>query len=202
MYLKILKKTLRYSLAFIGLLIAGLFLWLNFGVYTFTNSVERDEIISQVKNAPALPESFLEIYGKVNQEQMNRSVYSWFLNWANGHNYSQPHIDASAEWAMDHRKGYMQNIAAMAFFLNRNVSKEECVQFLFARKNFYHNCIGVEQAALFYYKKPLNSLSDDEMIGLIAMYPYPSLYNPLGSNRRFHDRFESLNKKYIQATKH
>lgn len=196
MYLKILKKTLRYSLAFIGLLIAGLFLWLNFGVYTFTNSAERNAIITEIENAPVLPKRFLKIYTKLNREEMDRSVYAWFLNWANGHNYSQPHIDASAEWTITHRMGQMENIAAMAFFLSKNVSKEKCVQFKSARIDFTHNCIGVEQAARYYYKKPLVSLNDDEMIGIIAMYKNPSLFNPLGNKRRFEDRVNVLKSIY------
>jgi hypothetical protein len=126
MYLKILKKTLRYSLAFIGLLIAGLFLWLNFGVYTFTNSAERNAIITEIENAPVLPKRFLKIYTKLNREEMDRSVYAWFLNWANGHNYSQPYIDASAEWAINYRMGQMENIAAMAFFLVKCSQRKVC----------------------------------------------------------------------------
>ncbi|MFY7728863.1 MAG: transglycosylase domain-containing protein [Flavobacterium sp.] len=177
------------------MLIAGLFLWLNFGVYTFTNIAERNAIVTEVKNAPVLPKRFLKIYTKLNREEMDRSVYAWFLNWANGHNYSQPYIDASAEWAIYLRKGCMQNIAAMAFFLNRNVSKEECVQFLFSRMDFHYNCIGVEQAALFYYKKPLVSLNDDQLIGIIAMYVNPLLFNPLSNKKRFEDRVQTLKEK-------
>ena len=198
MYLKILKKTLRFVFAFLAILIAGLFLWLNFGVYTFTNSAERNAIIAEVKSAPALPERFLKIYAKVNEESMNRSIYSWFLDWANGHNYSQPHIDASAEWTMTHRMGQMENIAAMAFFLSKNVSKEKCIQFQSARIDFTHNCIGVEQAARYYYKKPLASLNDDEMISIIAMYKNPSLFNPLGNKKRFEDRVNALKSIYYK----
>lgn len=197
MYLKILKKTLRYSLVFIGLLIAGLFLWLNFGIYTFTNSAERNAIVAEVKNAPALPERFLKIYAKVNEEEMNRDVTVWFLHALNGHPYyGQPHVKVAEEALMLRRRGEIRNIAAMAFFLSKNVSKEECVQFQSARIDFTHNCIGVEQAARYYYKKPLSSLNDDELIGIIAMYKNPSLFNPLGNKRRFEDRVNVLKSIY------
>ena len=71
------------------------------------------------------------------------------------------------------------NIAAMAFFLERNVTVTECIQFRSAYMDFTHGCIGVQKAAVYYYHKTLPALSDDEMIGLIAMYKNPSLYNPL-----------------------
>nr|WP_322623901.1 transglycosylase domain-containing protein [uncultured Flavobacterium sp.] len=180
MYLKVLKKTLRYVFALLAILIVGLFLWLNFGVYTFTNRAERDDIIAQVKSAPALPERFMKIYTKVNEEEINKSVSVWLLHALNGHSYyQQPHVKVAEEVVMLGRRGEIMNIAAMAFFLERNVTVTECIQFRSAYMDFTHGCIGVQKAAVYYYHKTLPALSDDEMIGLIAMYKNPSLYNPL-----------------------
>lgn len=199
MYLKVLKKTLRYVFALLAILIAGLFLWLNFGVYTFTNSVERNEIITQVKSAPVLPERFLKIYNKVNEEEINRSVSVWFLHALNGHPYyGQPYVKVAEEFVMLRRRGEIRNIATMVFFLERNVTSTECIQFRSAYMDFTHGCIGLQKAAIYYYHKPLPSLSDDEMIGLVAMYKNPSLYNPLRNKKRFQDRVNTLKSIYLK----
>lgn len=199
MCLRILRKTLQYVFAVLALIIAGLFLWLNFGVYTFTNRVEREVVIKEVKNAPTLPERFLKIYTKINDEEMNTSVTVWFLHELNGHSYyEQPHVKMAEEVVMLRRRGEIKNIATMAFFLERNVTLTECIQFQSARIDFTHNCIGVEQAARYYYKKPLAALSDDEMIGLIAMYKNPSFFNPLRNQKRFQERVNTLKSIYVK----
>lgn len=193
MPLKKLKKALRYVFALLVLLIAGLFLWLNFGAYTFTNSAERDEMIAQVKNAPVLPERFLKIYTKLNTEKMDRSVLVWFLHALNGHSYyQQPHVKVAQELLILRRRGEIKNTVALASFLENNVTSTECIQFYSAHMDFTHGCIGVQKAAMYYYHKPLPALSDDEMIGLIAMYKNPSLYNQLRNEKRFQDRVNSL----------
>lgn len=182
------------------MLIAGIFLWLNFGVYTFTNRAERDGIIAQVKRAPALPERFLKMYTRVNEEEVNRSVSAWFFYALNGRIYNeQPHVKVAEEVVILRRRGEIKNIAAMAFFLERNVTVTECIQFRSANMDFTHGCIGVQKAAVYYYHKTLPALNDDEMIGLVAMYKNPSLYNPLRkSSCSFQNRVSTLKSIYFK----
>lgn len=196
MYLKILKKTLRYSLVFIGLLIAGLFLWLNFGVYTFINSAERNAIVAEVKSAPELPDNFMRMYTGLYPESVNNSFYHWLYDGINGNDYELLPRSVAYNFSASVHKANFFKWAAFSMYINNNTSRNECLQAIMWRYDFTHNCIGVEQAARYYYKKPLASLNDDELIGIIAMYKNPSLFNPLGNKRRFEDRVNVLKSIY------
>jgi len=196
MYLKILKKTLRYSLVFIGLLIAGLFLWLNFGVYTFIDGKTRNSIINSIEEAPELPDNFMRVYTTLYPESINNSFYHLLYDSLKGEHYELLPRSVAYDFSASVHKANFFKWAAFSMYINNNTSREECLQAIMWRYDFTHNCIGVDQAAQFYYRKPLVSLNDDEMIGIIAMYKNPSLFNPLSNKKRFEDRVQTLKEKF------
>ena len=61
--------------------------------------------------------------------------------------------------------------------LEDNVSQEKCFEYVATTSDFMYCAIGIHQAALTFFDKPLDSLAVDEQLGLILKLRSPTLYD-------------------------
>lgn len=199
----IIQKTLKYIGTIVLMVFVGFFLWLQFGIYIITNSGQRNLILTEIDKTPELPGNFIEVYTLLYPESMENGFLGWVYDEVNNNKYEL--LPKSVAYSF---RGVMQSPgfwkwAALTIYINNNTTRGECLAFIMQQTDFTHNCMGTQQAAEFYFKKPLSGLSNDEVIGLISLSENPSLYNPLRKNAKaYQSRFETLKKQYLKAAKH
>lgn len=193
----LIQKTLKYIGIFAVILFVGFFLWLQFGIYVITNGAEREAYIKVVTAAPQLPKNFIKVYSKVYPERINGNVYKLILYRFFGERYNIPSLDISQHYMSSRRRGDLYNIVVITSYTERNFSQEQCLNFYFQYLDFTHNNIGIEAASQYFYKQPLNGLSDEQILELIVMEKNPSLYDRnKRDNGLFRGAYDVLKHKY------
>lgn len=77
-------------------------------------------------------------------------------------------------------KSYWRKIkeAVLALWLEQKYTKEELLALYINKVNYGKGCIGIKQAACFYYHKTLQELELLEIVTLVAILPNPERNNP------------------------
>jgi len=193
----LIKKALRYCLMLMALVIAGLFLWMQLGLYLITDSTQRKMIVSEIKAAPPVPENFINVYSKVHPEEMNYSTYRCFFERVSGNYIDSPCLAAAYMFYSTIRNANFFKWGTFAIYIDNNTTRKECIQFNMHRIDFTHNNIGVEAASQYYYRKPVANLSDYEILELLVMAKNPSLYNKNRiNNQPFKNAYAVIKHKY------
>lgn len=143
-----------------------------------------DEVFLKINAVPELPESFKDTYKKVNPDVFKTNYNSCFLKTIFGFDkivYPPSkevahHCYALFSGAKSRFQSKM-NYLGFVYILEENVSQEKCFEYAMSRFDFLNNQKGINNAARFYYKKPLDSLNLNEQLGLIVFLENPSLYN-------------------------
>lgn len=145
---------------------------------------DLDEVISKIKTAPELPENFKNTYKKVYpgvfETNLNASFLKTILRYKKvvyppsrevAYLYHSVHSQTNS--IFKNRMIYM----GFVYIVEENVSQEKCFEYTMSHFDFLNEIKGIDNAAKFYYNKPLDSLSLDEQLGLIVSLDNPSMYN-------------------------
>lgn len=157
-----------------------------------------NEVAKEIKKSKQLDARVLSMYDRVydNASENTSIKHAWKMLW--GKKIECPCYNATRRFPfhLNKRKKLTENSYAIATRLESKVSQVDCLNFLFEKFDYLYGAIGIEEAALVYFKKPMNELTDDELIGLIIMHENPSLFNPKRKKERFDKRVsEAKNKK-------
>lgn len=89
----------------------------------------------------------------------------------------------------------------IAVQLERQYTKEEIIAMYLNKFDFIHGAKGIESAAQIYFGKPASQLGIDECAILVGMLKNPTMYNPVGSDKKLKRTFYRRNTVYAQMTK-
>jgi penicillin-binding protein 1A len=89
----------------------------------------------------------------------------------------------------------------IAVKLEKQYTKNEIIAMYLNKFDFNHNAKGIESAAQIYFSKPASLLNIDEAAILVGMLKNPTLYNPVGSDKKRERTFNRRNTVYGQMAK-
>lgn len=169
-------------------------IWLFFGIKNAYKEVYTEEkikeIITAIKQAPPIPEDFKSTVQLVYPEIFETSLYKHDINSFFG-NYETPcpskSIAYQFHWHPKNWTFFSGTIPfSLAWYLEGEITQEECFAFEIANFDFMNNQKGIYNASEYYYEKDLKDLSSKEQLELIIMMKNPAYYN----KRRFPKRLE------------
>ena len=199
-YTRTLKRLFKIFLTTVILLLLiffGTTVYLKHSASQILTADKFKQICDDIYSSPTLPQHFKDTYTKVYPNAFDDNFNTTFVKSILGKGQEQcPSRQVANQcWTLftGTSSHFMQklNYAGFVWLLEDNVSQEKCFEYFVSRTDFLYNTKGPEQAAQFYYKKTLSSLTIDEEIGLILKIKNPSFYD----NIRFPDRCNKDIKK-------
>ena len=175
-----MKKVLKISLAIliaILIILYGATIYLKSIVKKELTEEKLQEIINSINSAPPLPKNFKETYSNVYVDVFETNFnFSFLLGLVSKRSYQQCPSRSVANWFVS-RCYTRGNYLAFIWLLEDNVSQEKCFEYEASKCDFTQNIIGIEQASLAFYNKPIDSLNIEEQLGMILKLKNPALYN-------------------------
>lgn len=172
----------------IGVSVLSLCLFWQYAISDLNSTVTHEnlqEYVSHIQEAEALPPEIIKVFYEgypmessgvhlLRQFMGNRSRSECPCLWA-----ARTLDFAYSENTEDNRiNRLLDNPWITAQKIEKEVSQDQCLQFVLANMDFFYNTEGIHEAAKFYFQKPLDSLSEREIRSLVIMTRNPILYNP------------------------
>lgn len=111
--------------------------------------------------------------------------------------------DAAVNYGVLPSRGIFWNVVLMAFLFEDYATSQQCLQYNMAHFDFTRNNLGVEAASQYYFKKPVNDLTDDEVLEILVMYQNPTIYNKQSANPKrqalFYESFNVLKARCVSG---
>lgn len=184
---KTLKKQIFYITTLCFLLI-GVFTIVCYMLltYWFTSETERDNFVIKIKTAQELPDRFYDIYNLVYENSLNHGQMRYLLN-RNNKSTECPCRLAGYDFAST--TGL--NLISTTFWLEREVSQKECLNYVANNIIFSYKIVGLRDASIHYYDKEIENLIDEEMLELAIIMENTTFYDkkrhPLRLSKRVND---------------
>jgi len=196
----IIKQLLRIVLGMCGIFICFVGLFIGYVFSDFNKNIDAEQydvIVEEIQKAKKQNESMIAMYGLVNEKSLNNSsinkLFPW--NWKEDF-YESPCLSVVINmYRSSHKERLINNEYIVAHRLEKEFSQEDCLNWLFENANYHYEAKGVEEAAQFYFKKPINELSNDELIGLIILRKAPNSLNPKIHKNRYDKKVNEIKKR-------
>jgi hypothetical protein len=202
--LKQLIKILLTTIIALLIICLGTIAYLKHSAQQIITKKKLNDIIAKINSAPALPKDFKDIYSNVYPNIFNNNFNSNLISAILGNTQEQcpSRQVANNFWSLsaNTKPDLMQklNYAGFIWLLEDNVSQEKCFEYKVSCMDFLYNTKGINQAASYYYKKPLDSLTVDEQLGLILKIQNPSFYNNFSNQDKCDEGVKKLKKKITE----
>lgn len=180
MYAKLFKR-IRYVLIILLVLIVFLFIsiriWLG---YRFDSEVDINDYKSfsrEIKTTEKLPENVYIAFEKVYNYNQNSTCNGILLKTPvsllfNVEKPNCPCFEINYGFALS----FIDRLT-VGIQLDKDVGSQRCLDYYLNNFDFLNGQKGIKPASIFYYEKPLNKLSDVELIELCIMTKNPLRYN-------------------------
>jgi hypothetical protein len=186
-YREYIKHGIIGFIAAIVLVSFGLYIYLTKSVYWEIDKKDRIEIVSAIKSASVLPDRFYYIYNKIYPNSLEKRQLYYFFNRDDGKAECPCRLAGYKASVV-----YDIHLANLVFWLENEVSQNECLNYFAAEVDLLDNTIGVLRASGYYFNKKLEDLTDYEFIELIVMIENPSLYNKKRNADRLKNRVTEI----------
>ncbi|WP_025743685.1 transglycosylase domain-containing protein [Aquimarina pacifica] len=155
--------------------------------YCWKSVVSKKEVavlVSEIREADALPETFYELYEADNPKSLTNDLNMQILNslfYSDTKNTpcSKAVVFSELVW----RKKSMFNRfklreISLSWKIEGETTQKECLNWVAQKYDFLNQGVGIKQAAQKYFGKGISDLSEKEFATLVVMMRNPSLYNP------------------------
>lgn len=142
------------------------------------------EIIRDINAAPPLPENFKATYIRLHPNIFNRNFNANFIYRMFGrcNELSASRKVANHYWLLFSGvpSGFKRNLyyLGLIWLIEQGAKQEKCFEYLVSKHEFLHNINGFSEAALYYYKKLPELLTEEEQLEMIIRIKNPAIYNP------------------------
>ena len=210
-----LKRLLKIILTFviaILLIIWSVTTYLKYSLRQFITEKTLSEIISPIKSARSLPDSFKETYSKVYPDIFKNDLNATLTNsiFRKKATPSPSRQIAEQLWMVfgGTELGLRRKLHYIGFIwiLEDSVTQEKCFEYYVSHYDFGYNTRGIYNASLKFYNKPLDSLTIDEQLGIILLLKNPAYFNKVRNPDRhdkavkeLKDKITGYNSKQAQA---
>lgn len=195
-----MKKLLKILLTTLIILLISFFgtkMYLKYSVKQTIGEQKLNDLIEKINSAPSLPQNFkhtyLKVYPTIFKDNFTTYAIKSILRQTGGQSPPNRQVANHCRTLFSNKSNFdiMLNHLGLMWILEDNVSQEKCFEYNLAHTNFLYNTKGPYEAAIFYYKKPLDSLNIEEQLGMIILIKNPLIFNKV----RFPDRHENAVKK-------
>ena len=122
----------------------------------FISKTKRIEIIGDIKAAPQLPDNFMQVYNDLYPGTLNTNAWKYFYYDLLYDKYIEcPSMSAATWYGAPGRHGAFFYVAQLNFVLEDNTTQQQCLNKILGRVDFTNDVVGVENAAIAYFGKPL-----------------------------------------------
>lgn len=188
---KITKILLKiFALPFIIFLIYSFYLFSKFN--TFIDHSQIEPLIKEVKSTPMSNQKIYDVYSQVNNEILSKTTWSDFFQWLRGNNQTCPCYLVARGSYINKAHKLSENDMVIALRIENKLTQSECLNYLLMNFDFMYGAIGIESAADIYYGKTIDNLTEEEVLGLIAMTISPTLYNPKKNKTKSENKVKEL----------
>ena len=189
-----MKKIIKIST--IGLL--GIFalslLFVQYLKTDFNDSFSQSDIEGlqdEIQSAKELPDQFVKIYNDIYPITNTSGIlYDWTFE-----DYDRDcpclHVTSFRRDLTMNKSRITGNRYVLAWKLEKEVTQQQCLNYLSTQFDFLYNNIGIEEASRFYFDSSVDSLTEKQMKTFVLMFRNPALNNP----KRNPDRVEQELKK-------
>lgn len=156
-------------------------------VYYLETSIDKvmtkerqDLIISQINNSPNLPKRFYDVYNKYYSDSFDQGVLETIFREILGLNSS-----GCLCKAIYYHPGYFDKYKhprfahiILALEVEERCSPVKCLEYELSISYYGNNIRGIKKASEFYYNRPIEELTDREIISLIIIPTRSVYYSP------------------------
>lgn len=166
----------------------GLFIGYIFSDFNHNIDAEQyDAIVANIQSAEKQDEDLIAMFDRVNNNALEKSFFQQLPSWrTNGGYYESPCLSMSWSYMSSHKRRLVNNNYIVAYRLEKEFSQEDCLHCLLENTAYGYEIRGVKNAAEYYFQKPINELSEEELIGLLVIRQASSTYNP----KVYKDRYD------------
>jgi len=182
-----MKKTLKVStVGFLGVVTFTL-LFIQYIKSDFNQSFRNSDIESiheEIKSAKELPDQFVKVY---NENHPITSTSGILFDWTfSEYNRDCPclHVASLKRELLICNNRVTGNRFILALKLEKEVTQQQCLNYLASQFDFLYNNIGIEDASRFYFNNTVDSLTKKQMKTFVLMFRNPNIYKP---NRNLDD---------------
>ena len=158
------------------------FLSLEYLKSDFNNSFSKSDIEhfqKEIKSAKELPEKFVKVYNNIHPiTNTTGIIYDWTFE---DYNKDCPclHVAALGRNLTTNKSRITGNRYILSWKLEKEVTQQQCLNYLANQTDFLYNNIGIEEASRYYFNSTIDSLTDNQMKTLVLMLENPTLNNPI-----------------------
>jgi hypothetical protein len=170
---KFLKKV---SFVLILILLLGIFgfvsarIWLGYRFNSKISYLRYKEFFEDIRNAESMPKELYDAYSRVHPYDQNTSTNELLLKTALrlfNDKFTEtncPCVEVNHPFVTR----FLDRLA-VGIQLDKDAGTIKCLDYYLAHFDFLYGQIGIRNASKFYYKKPLESLEENELIELCIM---------------------------------
>lgn len=172
-----------------------------YGLYIFSpynQDIDWDKltlIVSEIEQAEPQSRRVINMYNKVYEGALERSSTKKLISGFFNVSKDCPCYDVAAESYISKRHSLTENDYVIARQIEARVSQKQCLFYLLATFDYMYQTTGIVNAANLYFDKPLTDLTDDELIGLLALQKNVAYYNPKRFEKRYEERVRMVKAK-------
>lgn len=188
--------TLELGIVGLILLYFGVRIWLYSRFDSVVQDLNYSEYVDELKSTSRLPDKVFEAYEKIHYYD-ERTTTNQFLTGIPIELLKHRRNQTSRCSCVDVNYRFVYNTFdrwTVGLHLDNDVGSRKCLEYYLNNQDFLYNQIGIRNAAEFYFEKPLEALSEREMLELCLMARNPYMYNPITKP----ERIASGLKRYLE----
>lgn len=195
-------------LFFIILILLSAIYWLK--IYLI-NSVKEtisekrlSEFLDSINSSPTLDNKFKEIYKKVYPRVFDEDYSVQIIKGYFRDSYHECPCKQLAAQKLKEILPHKTNsnrsliLIGLVWILEESATQEKCFEYLMSKYDFLYNTKGINEASIFYFKKPLENLNNEEQLGLILKIKNPLLYDNQEHPDKYSQGVIDLKKKITE----
>jgi hypothetical protein len=203
--MKKLAKIVLTTIILIIIIFLGTKTYLKYCVKKIVTENTINDLIDKINSAPTLPKSFKNIYSKVYpgifKKNFTANTISIIFNQTSEQCPSRQVANNCLALLPNTKSIFDQRLNYVGFIwlLEDHISQEKCFEYLMSHWDFLNNTKGPNEAAIYYYKKTLDSLTLEEQLGIILKIQNPSLYDNTRRLEKYEEAVKKLKAKIVNS---
>ena len=193
------KKSIRILWKFILFaIVLGIISWISFYVWlswrfeSVVKNLDYHSFVTEIKKTPELPDKLFKFYYTVHNYDENTTTTTQLMKAPfcilnDKVNLNCPCAEANYGFVLG-----TWDCLTVSLKLDSDVGPRKCLEYYLNNFDFCYGKVGIKNASEFYFKKPLDKLTQDEILKLCLMTKNPSMYNPITYPERIEAELKRL----------
>ncbi len=209
-----LKKVLFFLLKALSILLLfglgalALFTYhLETGIDTLMTKEQQEAMFTEIKNTEPLPEKYYETIEKYYPGYFNTNFWETAFKALILPDHGDrlecqcmnlTYVNQSYRYFSNESffKSYRIGVPIITLAIEERFTERECFAYIMNRTYYDYQTTGVEQAAMCFFEKSLEELTEEEILSLHIMRKAPATYNPKRNPKRLKDTIKETIRRH------